>query len=313
MADGKVSWLLTQAHVASWLSESSVSAICFERDWRVIARESEENPHRTAEPTHLAYVVYTSGSTGKPKGVAVEHRQLLNYLNGILGRLALPSHASFATVSTIAADLGNTVVFASLCTGGALHVISQDKAADSHAMGDYVRHHAIDCLKIVPSHLAALQTPAQPAQVLPRQLLILGGEASRLDWVKRLRALDPDCAILNHYGPTEATVGVLTHRIESDAALAGISTLPLGRPMFNTQVYLLDQQLNPVPVGVPGELYIGGLSLARGYLEQPDLTAEKFVPDPFGHAAGARLYKTGDLARYLPTAISSSWVASMLR
>ena len=113
-------------------------------------------------------------------------------------------------------------------------------------------------------------------------------------------ALDSGCAILNHYGPTEATVGVLTYRIASDAPLAGLAKLPLGRPMGNTQIYLLDQHLTPVPVGVPGELYIGGLNLARGYLGKPDLTAEKFVPNPFGNTAGARLYKTGDVARYLP-------------
>ena len=223
-----------------------------------MARESEENPRHTTEPTHLAYVIYTSGSTGRPKGVAVEHRQLLNYLYGIVGRLALPSNASFATVSTIAADLGHTVVFSSLCTGGTLHVISQDRAVDSEAMDDYFRHHAIDCLKIVPSHLAALQPSTQPARVLPRRLLILGGETSRPDWIESLRWRDSGCAIMNHYGPTEATVGVLTYRIASDAPLAGLAKLPLGRPMGNTQIYLLDQHLTPVPVGVPGELYIGG-------------------------------------------------------
>ena len=187
LEDAQVSLLLTQAHMAPRFLASLVSVICCDRDWRVMARESEENPRHTTEPTHLAYVIYTSGSTGRPKGVAVEHRQLLNYLHGIVDRLALPSTASFATVSTIAADLGNTVVFSALCTGGTLHVISQDRAADSEAMDDYFGHHAIDCLKIVPSHLAALQPPTQPARVLPRRLLILGGEASRPDWIESLR------------------------------------------------------------------------------------------------------------------------------
>jgi amino acid adenylation domain-containing protein/FkbM family methyltransferase len=300
LEEAKVALLLTQEHVAPRCLASLVAAICCDGDWPVVACESEANPRRTTEPTNLAYIMYTSGSTGNPKGVAVEHRQLLNYLNGIVDRLALPSQASFATVSTIAADLGHTVVFASLCTGGALHVISQDRAADAEAMDEYFRHHAIDCLKIVPSHLAALQPSAQPARVLPRRLLILGGEAPRADWLESLRPLAAGCAILNHYGPTEATVGVLTYRIAADAPLTGLARLPLGRPLGNIQIYLLDQHLTPVPVGVPGELYIGGLNLARGYLDKPHLTAEKFVPNPFGQAAGARLYKTGDVARYLP-------------
>ncbi len=300
LEDGKVSLLITQEHGAPRLLESSTYAICIDRDWDIIARESAENPQHTAKPGNLAYVVYTSGSTGRPKGVAVEHRQIQNYLHGILDRLQLPSNATFATVSTIAADLGNTVVFSSLCTGGTLHVISQDRIADADALGDYFSRHTIDCLKIVPSHLAALQNGTQPARVLPRRLLILGGEASRLDWIKSILALNPGCAILNHYGPTEATIGVLTYRVETDAALAELSKLPLGRPISNTQIYLLDDHLNPVPVGVAGELYIGGLNLARGYLNDPQLTAERFVRNPFDKEDGARLYKSGDLARYLP-------------
>jgi amino acid adenylation domain-containing protein/FkbM family methyltransferase len=274
--------------------------VCLDRDRRVIACESRENPSSATAPANLAYVVYTSGSTGRPKGVGVEHRQLLNYLNGILARLELPDRISFATVSTIASDLGNTVLFSSLCTGGTLHIISRDRASDADAMGEYFARHPIDCLKIVPSHLSALQAPARSQPALPRRLLILGGEASRVDWIKSLRSLDSHCAILNHYGPTETTVGVLTHRIAADAAVPDSAILPLGRPMFNTRAYILDRHLNPVPVGVPGELHIGGLGVARGYLGQPELTAQKFIPNPFGNRSGARLYKTGDRARYLP-------------
>ena len=300
LEDSKVSLLVTQEHWAPRLLESSACTVCIDRDWDMIARESAENPQHTAKPANLAYVIYTSGSTGSPKGVAVEHRQIQNYLHGILDRLQLPSNANFATVSTIAADLGNTVVFSSLSTGGTLHVISQDRIADADALGDYFSRHTIDCLKIVPSHLAALQNGTQPARVLPRRLLILGGEASRLEWIESILALNPDCAILNHYGPTEATIGVLTYRAETDAALAEFSKLPLGRPISNTRIYLLDQHFNPVPVGVAGELYIGGLNLARGYLNDPQLTAERFLGNPFDKEEGARLYKSGDLARYLP-------------
>src|SRR5262249_30239298 len=152
--------------------------------------------------------------TGIPKGVAVEHRQLCNYLYGVLQRLALPSSASFATVSTLAADLGNTMIFASLCAGRCLHILSQERVVDPSSMADYFTCHTIDCLKIVPSHLAALHTSPHPEYILPCRLLILGGEASRSDWVENLQRLAPNYAILNHYGPTEATVGVLTYRVE---------------------------------------------------------------------------------------------------
>jgi acyl carrier protein len=131
-------------------------------------------------------------------------------------------------------------------------------------------------------------------------LLIRGGEASRSDWVESLQRLAPGCAILNHYGPTEATVGVLTYQVAEDQHPPGTPTLPLGRPLANVQIYLLDPHLQPVPIGVPGELYIGGASVARGYLNRPALTAEKFIPNPFSNMPGTRLYKTGDVAHYLP-------------
>ncbi|MBD2741474.1 non-ribosomal peptide synthetase [Coleofasciculus sp. FACHB-1120] len=230
---------------------------------------------------NLAYVIYTSGSTGTPKGVAVEHRQILNYLNGILERLDLPDGASFAMVSTFAADLGNTVLFPSLCTGGCLHIISQDRAADAEALSQYFQQHPIDCLKIVPSHLSALLASSHPEFILPRQRLILGGEASSWTLIEKIQNLAPSCRILNHYGPTETTVGVLTYQVES-GNLANVSkTVPLGRPLANTQIYILDNHLQPVPIGVSGEVYIGGDNLARGYLNQPELTAKKFISNPF--------------------------------
>jgi non-ribosomal peptide synthetase component F len=140
-----------------------------------------------ATPENLVYVIYTSGSTGKPKGVAVEHRQLLNYLHGILERLDLPEGSSFATVSTFAADLGNTVIFPALCTGGCLHVISQERATSPEALVDYCESHPIDCLKIVPSHLNALLTASHPEKILPRKYLILGGEALSWQLVEKIQ------------------------------------------------------------------------------------------------------------------------------
>jgi len=300
LQDAQVSVLLTLQRLLTRLIEPQTQVVCLDAAWKRIAQESGTNPISKVTPDNLVYVMYTSGSTGIPKGVAVEHQQLCNYLHGILQRLALPHSASFATVSTLAADLGNTVVLGALCTGGCLHILSQECVADPDTMADYFTRHAIDCLKIVPSHLAALHTVPHPEDIFPRRLLILGGEASRADWVESLQRLAPDCAILNHYGPTEATVGVLTYRVEENKPAPLTSTLPLGRPLANVQIYLLDQHLRPVPIGVQGELYIGGANLARGYLNQSALTAERFIPHLFSDAPGARLYKTGDLARYLP-------------
>ncbi|MCC5644526.1 amino acid adenylation domain-containing protein [Nostoc sp. CHAB 5824] len=297
LQDAQVQVLLTQEKLLSSLPAHTAQVVCLD-SWEAIA-PSYENPVSSVTCENLAYVIYTSGSTGTPKGVAVEHRQLCNYLNGILEKLDLPDAASFATVSTLAADLGNTVIFSALCTGGCLHIISQERATNPVALTEYCRRHPIDCLKIVPSHLNALLTAANPEEILPSQLLILGGEAASWDLVAKIQQLKPSCQILNHYGPTEATVGVLTYKVEPQA-FSQSAIVPIGRPIANTQIYLLDEHLQPVPISVTGELYIGGANLARGYLNRPDLTKERFIPNPFSQAEGSRLYKTGDLARYLP-------------
>ncbi len=278
------------------MPKTQANIVCIDTD---IPTVSESYTPRGSSD-NLAYVIYTSGSTGTPKGVAIEHRQLLNYLHSIQEKLNLPSGASFATVSTFAADLGNTVIFPALCFGGCLHIISQERATDPEALGEYFGRNPIDCLKIVPSHLAALLNSSQPKSILPGKRLILGGESANWSLIKTLRNLAPSCSVFNHYGPTETTVGVLTYQVEFDKIGCDFDTVPLGHPIANTQIYILDSYLQLVPIGVPGELYIGGDNLGRGYLNRPELTAEKFIPNPFDTQAKTRLYKTGDLARYLP-------------
>lgn len=307
LEDAQAAILLTQqslyieTHPGASPQHDGIQLIYLDQDWDIIAIESNENPQSDVTSENLAYVIYTSGSTGKPKGVAIEHQQLLNYLDGILERLNLPAGASFATVSTIAADLGNTAIFPALCTGGCLHIVSKQCASDPEALATYFNHHPIDCLKIVPSHLEALLTSFQFTSILPRKKLILGGEAAPWKLIKKIQQLAPECTIINHYGPTEATVGVLTYTLGKDSDHRQSATVPLGRPIANTQIYLLDKHLQPVPIGVKGELYIGGASVARGYLHRPELTREKFLPNPFTNNPKLnRLYKTGDLARYLP-------------
>jgi len=200
-----------------------------------------------------------------------------------------------ATVSTIAADLGNTVLFPALATGGCLHVISRERAENQGLLSQYFSREQIDVLKIVPSHLAALQTGRNPEEVMPRRRLILGGESSRPEWIRQLRRLAPSCEIYNHYGPTETTVGVLTYRVSEDSP-DNCRTVPLGRPLPNIAIHILDGE-DHVATGAVGELCISGAAVGRGYLNRPGLTAEKFVTDPLDPAA--RMYRSGDLARLL--------------
>ncbi|NSX02821.1 non-ribosomal peptide synthetase [Cupriavidus gilardii] len=238
-----------------------------------------------------AYLIYTSGSTGTPKGVLVSHDALAHYVSGVLHRLQLPADASMAMVSTTAADLGHTVLFGALCSGRTLHLISRERGFDPDRFAEYMARHRVGVLKIVPSHLRGLLQARQPADVLPEQALILGGEATSAELARTIRDLKPHCRLFNHYGPTETTVGVLTH----EAVTLPERQLPTGTPLPGSRVYVLDADLNPVPAGIVGELYIAGPQLARGYLGRPGLTAERFVPDPF--TDGARMYRTGDRVR----------------
>ncbi|BAY34381.1 amino acid adenylation domain-containing protein [Nostoc carneum NIES-2107] len=303
LQDAQVSIVLTQRSLQHHIpKDAGFKVICLDSDWDAIAQSQDTNPSSDVTIENLLYVLFTSGSTGKPKGVAVEHQQLVNYLNSITPQLNLPPGAHFANVSTLAADLGNTVIFASLCTGGCLHLLSFESATNASALAEYFCQYPIDCLKIVPSHLASLLASAPAKSILPRQLLILGGEAATWDLIAQIQQQAANCRILNHYGPTEATVGTLTCLVEPNQQLSSdfkTNTVPLGRPLAHTQVYLLDEQMQPVPIGVTGELYIAGAGLARGYLHRPQLTAEKFLANPLNQNC-TRLYKTGDLARYLP-------------
>ncbi|MBW4428171.1 MAG: amino acid adenylation domain-containing protein [Nostoc desertorum CM1-VF14] len=300
LQDAQVSVLLTQKHLVEKINFQA-QVVCIDAD---INYSPQNNIIKSAKQENLAYVIYTSGSTGKPKGVAVEHRQIVNYVNGILEKLNLPEAASYAIVSTFAADLGNTAIYSALCTGGCLHIISQERATNPLVLAEYCDglrpavgdRNAIDCLKIVPSHLSALLASGYGKQILPRQRLILGGEACSWELIKQIQQHAPNCQIINHYGPTETTVGVLTYTVNTSNIAS--ETVPLGRPLANIEIYLLDAYLQPVPIGVAGEIYIGGDSVARGYLNQPEATIEKFIHHPFSENPTARLYKTGDIARY---------------
>ena len=260
-----------------------------------LAKESTDDCTSDVATANLAYVIFTSGSTGRPKGVAVEHRQLCNYVHAIDRRMGLSSCRSFAIVSTLVADLAHTMLFPSLLTGGTLHLIGEDQAASPDLLTRYFNQNPIDCLKIVPTHLNALLTSTHASRLLPRRNLILGGEACPPTLVEKIHDAASGVVVWNHYGPTETTVGCAAQQLTFDDA----STITIGQPLSNNTAYVLNERLRPVPIGVTGELYVGGEGVARGYLNRPELTAERFIPDPFGKEPGRRLYSTGDRARYL--------------
>ena len=284
--------LMLSSMACDWSGDVPVMELAFADDIPAAVEHKLPDIH----PQQTAYVIYTSGSTGKPKGVAVSHGALANYVQGVLEALALPEDArNLAMVSTVAADLGHTVLFGALCTGRTLDLISPECAFDPDAFAAYMREQQVDVLKIVPSHLRALLSAATPADVLPHEHLILGGEATDWALLERIAELKPTCQVLNHYGPTETTVGILTQ--QADIADRAASTLPIGTPLANAQAWVLDPWLNPVPKGVAGELYLGGPGLAQGYLQRLGQTAERFVASPFH--AGERLYRSGDRVRQL--------------
>nr|WP_253903091.1 non-ribosomal peptide synthetase [Corallococcus exiguus] len=287
--------VVTVARHASAFASSSAHVVRLDEDAATLSILRTNAPPRAAHPDSLAYVLFTSGSTGRPKGVAVAHSQLSTYVASVTQRLGLEACASFALVSTFVADLGNTVLFPALTTGGMLHVLTQECASSPAALADYFARHPIDCMKVVPSHLAALLTAPQPRHVLPRKRLVLGGESSTWALLQTVHALAPDCEVHNHYGPTETTVGVLAGRVQLSAS----TSVPLGWPLAHSRLYVLDASLRPTPLGVPGELFVGGAQVTRGYLGRPDLTSERYVPDPFSPTPGARMYRTGDRVRWL--------------
>ncbi len=291
--------VLTRQQLQSRLPQNL--AVCLDTDWPHIAEHGTENPAAVVDNENAAYIIYTSGSTGRAKGVVVEHRQLVSYTLAVSQRLALEPGDAFAFLASFAADLSYTAIFPSLCTGDTLCVLSPSLGTDPVALSQYLQKNPIDHLKIVPSHLRTLlDLSPHKSAIVPRKRLVLGGEATSWDLIAEVERLNPNCRITNHYGPTETTVGVLTYDVQREPSETRKAGVPLGRPLANVEAYILDSQLQPVPIRTPGELYIGGESLARGYLGRPDLTAERFIPHPFSKTPGARLYRTGDNARHLP-------------
>jgi aspartate racemase len=297
LEDAAVSVVLTQERLQTNLPERGAKFVCLDSQWPAISTESEHTPVNAATPLNLVYIIYTSGSTGRPKGVMITHAGLVNYLSWCTQAYAVASGGGSLVHSPLGFDLTVTSLLAPLVCGQRVTLLSEDEGIDglSKALadrGDY------SLLKITPSHLEGLSySLAAEAAAGASHALIIGGEALFGESLEFWRRAAPRTRLINEYGPTETVVGCCVHEVPPTEAASG--PVPIGRPIANTQLYILDDHLQPVPIGVPAELHIGGAGVARGYLNRPELTAEKFSPHPFAKEPGARLYKTGDLARYL--------------
>ncbi|KAB8332627.1 non-ribosomal peptide synthetase [Scytonema tolypothrichoides VB-61278] len=292
LEDAQVPVLLTQQQLVEVMPQHKAKIICLDTDWQTIVQQSQENLFREIATNNLAYVIYTSGSTGKPKGVQIPHSALSNFLHAMRQTPGLSAQDTLLAVTTYSFDIAALELFLPIIVGARLVVVSREIASDGAQLST----------KLTDSNATVMQaTPATWQLLLAagwggnHQLKILcGGEALPGQLANQL--LKRCDSLWNMYGPTETTIWSAACLVEKDSSI-----VPISHPIANTQFYILDQYRQLVPVGVRGELHIGGNGLARGYLNRPELTAEKFIPNPFSEQLATRLYKTGDLARYSPS------------
>ncbi len=298
LTDTRAPVLLTQQRLLGQLPRHEGHVVCLDSDWATIGVQNDANPAAANMATGLAYVIYTSGSTGRPKGVCITHRGLVNYLTWAVNAYAVTSDAAISVHSSVAFDLTVTSLYAPLLAGGTVCLLPEEQEVQTFAAALMNTGANYKLIKITPAHLSVLaqQVPAEQAAQLAR-VLVVGGEQLNAEAISFWRQHAADTVIVNEYGPTETVVGCCAYTVTPDTPSRG--PIPIGRPIANTRIYILDQHGRPVPVNVTGELYVGGDGVGRGYLNRPELTAEKFLPDPFSTVPGGRMYLTGDRARYL--------------
>ncbi len=289
--DSGAGFVVTTASLSDRVFGHHTQIICLDEARHLIDREADHNLPRTAAVTDLAYVLYTSGSTGKPKGVEIQHRALTNFLYAMRRQLGCGPHDVFLAVTTLAFDIAGLELYLPLLVGGRVEIVSREVAIDGGKLRDRLEAVGATIMQATPATwrllLAAGWTGSASLTVL------CGGEALPPELAAQL--LSRAQRVWNMYGPTETTIWSTVSQLN-----VGEQEITIGRPIANTAVYILDEHRAPVPVGVPGEIYIGGYGVARGYRNRPDLTSERFISDPFACDPSARMYRTGDRARYLP-------------
>ena len=296
LLDSQVSVVLTSEKLVAQLPEHTARVVRLDTDRGLIEQMSQENPLTNVQATNLAYIIYTSGSTGKPKGITIEHRSVLNLATGLHQAIYAHYQGSQLRVSVNGSLSFDTSVkqIIQLLYGQTLEIVPEATRLDGNALLSFLQKHKIDVFDCTPSQLGVLIAAGLLAsKSAPKAVLVGGEKIDESTWLALQQA--ENINFYNVYGPTECTVDATVCSVK----MAGSKPI-IGRPITNTQIYILDRHLQPVGVGVAGELYIGGHGLARSYLNRPDLTDEKFIPNPFNNEPSSRLYKTGDKARYLP-------------
>ena len=290
--DTRIPVLLSQERLLQSLPQFGGAVVCLDRDWEQISRESNLNPKSGVAAENLAYIIYTSGSTGTPKGVQVPHCAVVNILTDVKASIGVCERDAIPLVANICFDISVLEMFLPLIAGGRLVLASLQVVTDGKRLHDMLSANNITVMNATPATWRLLLQAGWTG--MDKLTILSGGEALQTEFAAQL--LSRARAVWNLYGPTETTIysSGAAYQLASDRP-----TVSIGRPIANTQFYILDEQLQPLPVGVAGQLYIGGAGLTRGYLNRADLTAASFVPNPFSEEPGARLYKTGDLARYL--------------
>jgi amino acid adenylation domain-containing protein len=299
--DAGLSLVLTQERLAGDIPVGGATLLCLDRDWPAIANESDSNPTLNAGPTDLAYVIYTSGSTGNPKGVMIEHRSLVNFTVTSAAAYEIGPADRVLQFASLSFDLSVEEIYPALMRGATIVLRTDEMISSARDFMHYCEAWRITILDLPTAYWHELTDALNDVQLtLPKavRLVIIGGEKAAFDrvvaWHKRV---DKGVRLVNTYGPTETTVAVTMCDLKPAESLRQ-NSVPIGRPLANATAYLLDESLRPVPIGAPGELYIGGPGVARGYVKRPELTAEKFIQDPFSPDREGRLYRTGDLVRY---------------
>ena len=308
LQDTQVPILLTQQKLSAKLTdilrngEQEQKVICLDKDWDSIANHSDKNPIIPVSPKDLAYVIYTSGSTGKPKGVAIAHQSLVNFTSFAIKEYGINEHDRILQFASISFDTAAEEIYPCLTTGATLVLRTEDLLSSSNQFWQCCQDWQLSVLDLPTAYWHYLTTDLQPSDSrIPSclRLTIIGGEEAIADnvkkWFRSLKGLKNPPLLLNTYGPTEATIVSTIYPLREDSLVEDWK-VPIGRPIDNTQVYVLDKYLQPCPIGIPGELHIAGVSLASCYLNRPDLTPEKFIPNPFSTGnEDKKLYKTGDL------------------